>query len=152
MAPAGTAGAAAGVRQAWIVRYPLASRVHSTNSSMAGTLVACRTAPLTARATAVIPAPAASQRGSTRLRNASTAMAAQQTASGNRLMTVAASAIAASAACSPLPAATWALTMASSGAPLPSLSAAQAIPEPSAVLASQPPAPASVDGRSRVAR
>ena len=67
----------------------LASRVQSRNRSRAGTESVPRKAPLTASATAVITAPAPSQRGRARARKARMAVAAQNTARGYRLSTVA---------------------------------------------------------------
>ena len=81
-ATASAAAAGAEVRQARRRRYRLASSIQSTNSSKAGTELVPRKPPLTASAPALTPAPAASHRGRMRVRKATTAVAAQNTASG----------------------------------------------------------------------
>src|SRR6185437_16137463 len=63
-------------------RTTLAARFQAMNSSSAGTKLASRNAPFTASATAVIAAPAASQRGNAAVRSATAAVAAQKIASG----------------------------------------------------------------------
>jgi len=82
-------GTAAGPRPAARTRYALAASVHTMKSSRAGTKLALRKQPLTASATAVNAAPTASHRGSAPVRRDAIAIAAQKTASGNRLITVA---------------------------------------------------------------
>jgi hypothetical protein len=104
-ATASAAAAGAEMRQPRRSRCTLASRIHSANRSRAGTESVPRKPPLTASATAVTAAPAASQRGSARVRKPTMAAAAQNTASGYRLSTVALPAIASTAAWSGVPAA-----------------------------------------------
>ena len=102
-----------------------------------------RKPPLTASAAAVTAAQTASQRGRAWVRKAAMAVAAQKTASGYRQITVTPPPIALIAELSGVPAMRWALYVASSGAPLPSLSTTPVIPAANAVDTSQPSPPAS---------
>src|SRR5689334_14412033 len=89
-------------------RCTLASKIQSANRRSAGTALVVRKAPLAASAAAVTAAPAASQRGRARARKATVAVAAQNTARGERLSTVAAPPSALITVCSWLPAGRWA--------------------------------------------